>query len=348
MPLPFRLALISFLTLLLPWAARAQTTPTEPTYDYVEQMPDFRGAGLDSLPFYLQRSLRYPPDARQQRLSGRVFVRFVLTPQGRVSEAQVLKPLHPSLDTEALRVVAALPTWEQPGRRQGRPVRVALTVPVVFQLQGTVPGGQPYEGPFFPFGPDSLRRFLAWGARHTDYPQLHGRYLVRLGLHPTTGQPLWETAAPLLSPLDLKANPDAPNALRQVLRAMPRWRPALAPGGSRSVVLPVYFGSAAASPALVYADFMPVFAAGPGTAAALSQRLTDKLRLQQPGLRGSASAYVEIDETGRPAQAQLLLASRPALGAALLQAVQQLAQALAPAQFEGRAARVFYVVEVEL
>ncbi|MDO7873109.1 hypothetical protein Q5H93_00070 [Hymenobacter sp. ASUV-10] len=129
---------------------------------------------------------------------------------------------------------------------------------------------------------------------------------------------------------------------------MPRWRPALAPGGPRSVVLPVYFGSVATSPALAYADFMPVFGAGPGTAAALSQRLTDKLRLQQPALRGSAAAYVELDETGRPAQAQLLLASRPALGAALLQAVQQLPQALAPAQFEGRAARVFYVVEVEL
>jgi|GEM_PF-3221846 len=345
MPLPFRLALLCLLTLLLPLATRAQS---EITYDYVEQMPTFRGAGLDSLNYYLQRSLRYPADALHQRLGGRVFVRFVLTPQGRVSEAQVLKPLHPSLDAEALRVVAALPTWEQPGRQQGRPVRVTLTVPVVFQLQATVPGGQPYAGPFFPFGPDSLRRFLAWGARHTDYPKLYGRYLVRLGLHPTTGQPLWETAAPLLSPLALKANPDATNALRQVLRAMPRWRPALAPGGPRSVVLPVYFGSAAASPALAYADFMPVFAAGPGTAAALSQRLTALLRQQQPALRGSATAYVELDETGRPAQAQLLLASRPALGEALLQAVQLLPQALAPAQFEGRAARVYYVVEVEL
>lgn len=310
-------------------------------------MPSFRGAGLDSLSYYLQRQLRYPAEALHQRLSGRVFVRFVLTPAGQVSEARVVKPLHPALDAEALRVVAALPAWEQPGRQNGRPVRVALTVPVVFQLQGTVPGGQPYDGPFFPFGPDSLRRFLAWGARHTDYPQLHGRYLVYLPLS-SFGQPHWENAAPLLTPQGLKASPDAPNALRQVLRAMPRWRPALAPDGPPSVVLAVYFGSAVPSPALAYADFMPVFAAGPGTAAALSQRLAAQLRQQQPALRGRASAYVELDETGRPANAQLLLASRPALGTALLQAVQQLPQALAPAQFEGRPARVYYVLEVEL
>jgi TonB family protein len=334
-----------FLLLLLPLAARAQS---ETTYDYVEQMPTFRGAGLDSLSYYIQRSLRYPAEARQQRLGGRVFVRFVLTPQGRVSEAQVVKGGHQALDAEAVRVLMALPAWEQPGRQHGQPVRVALTVPVLFQLQGAVPGGRPYDGPFFPFGPDSLRRFLAWGARHTDYPQLHGHYLVRLGLHPSTGQPAWETAAPLLTPQDLRATPDAPNALRQVLRAMPRWRPALAPDGPRSVTLAVYFGSATPSAALAYADFMPVFADGPGTAEALGQRLVAQLRRQQPALRGSAAAYVEVDETGRPANARLLLASRPALGTALLQAVQQLPQTLAPAQFEGRPVRVYYVVEVEL
>jgi TonB family protein len=335
-----------FFLLLLSLAARAQTA--DHTYEYVEQMPTFRGQGLDSLQFYIQRGLRYPADALHQRLNGRVFVRFVLTPEGRVAEAQVVKPGQPSLDAEAVRVVAALPTWEQPGRQNGRAVRVALTVPVVFQLQASVPGGQPYAGPFFPGGPDSLRRFLSWGTRHTDYPRLYGRFVVRLPLHATTGQPDWENAALLLTPFALKANPDAPNALRQVLRTMPRWRPALTPDGPHSVLLATTFSSLPVPVVLAYADFMPVYGAGPGTAAALNQRLTDQLRQQQPTLRGTAAVYVEIDETGRPTQAQLLLASRPALGTALLAAVQQLPQALAPAQFEGRPVRVYYVLEVEL
>jgi outer membrane biosynthesis protein TonB len=51
---------------------------------------------------------------------------------GLVHGAEVLKGIHPLLNAEALRVVQAL-TGFTPGRQNGRPVPVSLTVPVTFQ-----------------------------------------------------------------------------------------------------------------------------------------------------------------------------------------------------------------------
>jgi TonB family protein len=311
-------------------------------YTFAEQMPVFREQSPDSLAYYLQHHIHYPAVARRERLSGRVFVQFVVNTQGQVEDVRLVKSVHPALDAEALRVVAALPTWAACGRQGGQPVRVALTVPVVFQLQAAVGGTTPFAGPFYPFGPDSLRRFVAWSARHSSY-QLYGRWFVRFELTPT-GQPLWETARPVLSATDFKStDPDVLNALRQVLRSMPRWRPALA-GGSNSLVLPVTFGAAAPVTALAYADFMPVFSGVETSAAGLARLLGTLLPAATP--KGTATLYLEISEAGHVGSVQLLQASRPALGTAVLQAGAQLPRALAPALLNGQPVRVFYVLEV--
>jgi len=76
---------------------------------------------------------RYPPEAMALGITGRVHVRFVVEQDGRVDSVTVLRGVHPLLDAEAMRVVRLADGWE-PGRMNGMPVRVALTVPVTFHM----------------------------------------------------------------------------------------------------------------------------------------------------------------------------------------------------------------------
>ena len=96
-----------------------------------EMRPQFRG-GEAAMQAYLEKTLRYPPLALRQRLTGRVMVRFVLSAAGRVTDATVVRGAGNGFDEEALRLVWFMPAWE-PARQQGRPVRVSCTMPIQFR-----------------------------------------------------------------------------------------------------------------------------------------------------------------------------------------------------------------------
>jgi periplasmic protein TonB len=98
-----------------------------------EQMPEFPGGG-EALVRFIQRALKYPPIAQETGIEGRVFVRFVIDREGNVTDVQLVRGVDQSIDNEALRVVRSLPRWE-PGRQNGKTVKVWYTVPIVFKLQ---------------------------------------------------------------------------------------------------------------------------------------------------------------------------------------------------------------------
>lgn len=99
----------------------------------VEQMPTFPGGDSEMMKF-IQRELKYPPVAQENGVQGRVIVRFVVTPTGAISGVEVLRGFDKACDTEAMRVVKAMPKWV-PGKQNGREVSVYFTLPVVFKLQ---------------------------------------------------------------------------------------------------------------------------------------------------------------------------------------------------------------------
>ena len=101
-------------------------------YDVVEQMPSFPG-GISGLMTYLNQNIRYPAEAQEICVQGRVVVRFVVEKDGHISDVTVLRSVEPSLDKEAIRVVKNMPRWT-PGKQGGEPVRVRFTVPVSFRL----------------------------------------------------------------------------------------------------------------------------------------------------------------------------------------------------------------------
>ena len=99
----------------------------------VEEMPRFQGKGVKYFSKFLQENIRYPSKAMEKNISGRVYVQFVIDETGKVTKASILKGSHQLLDQEVLRVVNASPLW-QPGRQQGRAVKVSMVIPVDFVL----------------------------------------------------------------------------------------------------------------------------------------------------------------------------------------------------------------------
>ena len=101
-------------------------------YQVVEKMPEFPG-GMNALMSYLKENIRYPEEAKLAGIKGRVTVQFVVNADGSLSNILKLRGVEPSLDAEALRLIASMPTWK-PGMHDGQPVAVRYTVPVTFRL----------------------------------------------------------------------------------------------------------------------------------------------------------------------------------------------------------------------
>lgn len=98
----------------------------------VEVMPLFKG-GDQALLNYIAQNTIYPENAKNNRIQGRVIVRFCVTATGTVNRVSVLKGVDPELDAESIRVVNTLPAFI-PGKNGGRDVPVWYMVPITFTL----------------------------------------------------------------------------------------------------------------------------------------------------------------------------------------------------------------------
>ena len=102
-------------------------------FDVVEKMPEYPG-GQAALFEYLNGNVKYPADAKKQKIEGRVLVTFVVNTDGSITDIEVVKKAFPSLDAEAVRVISGMPKWI-PGEQKGKKVRVKYTVPLNFRLK---------------------------------------------------------------------------------------------------------------------------------------------------------------------------------------------------------------------
>ena len=83
---------------------------------------------------WLGNNIRYPVDALELGIEGRVVLRFVVQVDGSITNVEVLQKLFPSCDREAVRVVNKMPKWI-PGSEGGRVVAVFYTLPIQFRIQ---------------------------------------------------------------------------------------------------------------------------------------------------------------------------------------------------------------------
>ncbi|WP_282038164.1 energy transducer TonB [Saccharicrinis aurantiacus] len=110
-----------------------EETRDDSIFIIVEKMPSFPG-GNSALRQYLGDAVQYPSTAIDNQIQGKVYVSFVVSKTGEVKDVTLLRGIHPSLDTEALRVVQSMPRWE-PGEQRDKKVNVSYTVPINFSLR---------------------------------------------------------------------------------------------------------------------------------------------------------------------------------------------------------------------
>jgi TonB family protein len=129
----------------------AQNTADTTIYNIAERQPSFPGCNYDwysdkqkdscrfvNLTRFLSNNLRYPNEARDKNISGRVVVRFVVEKDGSLSGIKVLRDIGGGCGEEAVRIIGLMNTagikWN-PGLIKDQAVRVSMALPVVFKLE---------------------------------------------------------------------------------------------------------------------------------------------------------------------------------------------------------------------
>ncbi len=80
----------------------------------------------------IMRRLQYPEIARKAGIEGRVTVQFVIEKDGTVSNPQVLKGIGGGCDEAAVKAIRD--TRFTPGMQRKKPVRVRMSIPIVFKM----------------------------------------------------------------------------------------------------------------------------------------------------------------------------------------------------------------------
>lgn len=114
--------------------AAAQEFDKYEIFVVVEDMPRFNGGDLNDFRDWVQRNVQYPKIAADNGIQGKVYIMFVIEPDGSVSNVSIMKGVDPALDQEAVKAVENSPKWEA-GKQRGAPVRVRFAMTVNFQLQ---------------------------------------------------------------------------------------------------------------------------------------------------------------------------------------------------------------------
>ncbi len=94
--------------------------------------PEFIGEAFQS---WVYSELVYPEIAKEGGIDGRVTASFIIEKDGSLSNVEIMKGVHESLDNEVFRVLNKSPKW-RPGRlKNGSTARVIYTFPIIFQLK---------------------------------------------------------------------------------------------------------------------------------------------------------------------------------------------------------------------
>ena len=113
----------------VPFAAVDQV----PVFPGCEDAQDKRSCFNEKIQRHIMKNFRYPQEAQDNGIEGRVNVVFTIDLEGNISGIEKRGP-DPILENEVERIIMRLPKM-QPGRQDGKPVNVPFSIPVVFKLE---------------------------------------------------------------------------------------------------------------------------------------------------------------------------------------------------------------------
>ena len=82
---------------------------------------------------HIRKNFRYPEIAQEMGIQGRVYINFIITKDGEITNIRTRGP-DENLEKEAVRIISLLPRM-LPGKQNGKKVRVPFSVPITFRLQ---------------------------------------------------------------------------------------------------------------------------------------------------------------------------------------------------------------------
>lgn len=100
-----------------------------------EIMPKYGKGSINDFRIRVMRSMRYPVEAQERNIQGKVFMEFVVMENGEMEGLKVIKGAHPILDEEAYSLIKKIPSKWTPGYINDKPVRVIFTFPLVYIIQ---------------------------------------------------------------------------------------------------------------------------------------------------------------------------------------------------------------------
>jgi len=125
-----------FITTCCLWAQQKNTKEySDTSVVYKEQdngWAEFPG-GQDAQYKFLKHNLQYPDDAQKQKIEGKVMVGFTVKKSGSISNIHILKSVYPSLDKEALRVIALMPDWVAK-KKNGTISKARYKIDIIYKL----------------------------------------------------------------------------------------------------------------------------------------------------------------------------------------------------------------------
>ena len=206
-------------------------------FQVVEEMPEFPG-GMGECMKWLGQNIKYPAEAIEKGIQGRVIIQMVVTKEGDIAEAKVVRGVDPLLDAEALRVINSMPKWK-PGKQRGEAVNVKYTIPVMFKLTGDNSSDKKEadtqqeakvdengihqvceEMPEFPGG---MQECMKWLGKNIKYPTtaqekgIQGRVIMQFVV---------ERDGSITEPKVVRGvDPDLDKEALRVISIMPNWKP---------------------------------------------------------------------------------------------------------------------------
>jgi periplasmic protein TonB len=93
--------------------------------------------GMQMFYKYLSENIKYPIEAKNAKVQGKVFIQFVVNKKGEIEEAIVVRGIGFGCDEEALRVIKNAPAWN-PGMHKDKPVKQRMVVPINFKYEEVV------------------------------------------------------------------------------------------------------------------------------------------------------------------------------------------------------------------
>ena len=119
---------------LLADITQLQDTSKTLSFEKADIKPKFQGGDESTFMKWMSTQLVYPEQAKKDTIQGKVIAQFIVSEKGKVENVKILRGVSDLLDKEAYRVISQSPQWE-PAIKDGKPVKVVYTFPVVFKLR---------------------------------------------------------------------------------------------------------------------------------------------------------------------------------------------------------------------